>query len=115
VPVNFCCCLNNPGKPGGGIDSQTARALQDWVNRYTGPVPLTVSEMGADGLPICNPVSRETELRSYAHIDALGTLKRSSFDRDGTPIGANGIMQALNTLQIHNDEERHENLAGLRI
>jgi MoaA/NifB/PqqE/SkfB family radical SAM enzyme len=84
---------------GGGIDDQTVMALRRWVSLYAGAVPLSVSEAGADGLPTCNPLARETGLRAYAFISAAGTLKRSSFDFDGTAIGEHGLMQALDVLR----------------
>ena len=62
------------------------------------PLPLAVSEEGAAGLPVCNPLSDESELHAFAHIDASGVLKRSSFDDQGVSIGAAGIMVALEEL-----------------
>lgn len=83
----------------GGVDYQTSQALQNWVNSYRGTIPLRVSEAGADGLPTCKPLPKETGLRAYAHIDAAGMLKRSSFDNSGEFIGDGGIMQALKLLE----------------
>ncbi|MEI7728345.1 MAG: radical SAM protein [Verrucomicrobiota bacterium] len=82
-----------------GIDPGTATALQNWIQRYRGPLVLTVAEAGADGLPTCNPLPEETGLNAYAHIDATGTLKRTSFDGHGVTIRAVGIMHALSELQ----------------
>lgn len=82
----------------GGIDYQTSQALQNWVNSYRGTIPLRVSEAGADGLPTCKPLQQETGLRAYAHIDASGVLKRSSFDNSGQFIGDGGVIQALKSL-----------------
>jgi sulfatase maturation enzyme AslB (radical SAM superfamily) len=84
----------------GGIDGRTALGLRDWVNSYRGPVPLSVSEAGEAGLPTCNPLAEETGLRAYAHIDASGVLKRSSYDAAGVPVGAGGVMKALTTLEL---------------
>jgi sulfatase maturation enzyme AslB (radical SAM superfamily) len=86
-------------RDGGGIDHETVLALRGWVSLYRGTVPLSVSEAGADGLPTCNPLAQETGLRAYAFIGALGTLKRSSFDVNGTPIGERGLMRALDVLR----------------
>lgn len=83
----------------GGIDYQTSKSLQDWVNHYKENVPLTVSEAGADGLPICNPLPKEMNLLGYAHIDASGNLKRTSFDTVGIPIDKNGVIQAVKHLK----------------
>jgi MoaA/NifB/PqqE/SkfB family radical SAM enzyme len=97
--VEFLLLPEQPVLGNGGIDNHTAQALKLWVTRYQGSVPLTVSQAGADGLPICNPLIGESGLRAYAHIDALGFLKRSSFDSDGVAIDADGIMRALNVLR----------------
>ncbi|RMG27909.1 MAG: radical SAM protein [Methanobacteriota archaeon] len=82
-----------------GIDKITMQALLRWVSSYDGPIPLTVSEVGRDGMPIADPLPKETGLRAYAHIDASGVLKRSSFDQKGIPIGPGGIMEALKLLR----------------
>lgn len=89
----------------GGIDEHTARALQQWVDLYRGTVPLAVSEAGAEGLPTCNPLEAETGLRAYAHIDASGVLKRSSYETDGIAIDDNGVMRALAILRSCREEE----------
>lgn len=85
---------------GRGIDDGTVQIFRNWVNSYRGTVPLRVSEAGADGLPTCNPLLRETGLRSYAHIDASGRLKRSSFEEAGVIIDARGLMHAITTLEL---------------
>lgn len=83
----------------GGIDEATVEALRRWVIHYRGSVPLTISETGADGMPTCDPLSAESGLSAYAHIDAQGIMKRSSFDVCGVPIGENGLMRALTQLR----------------
>lgn len=82
-----------------GIDEITMQALRRWVSSYDGPIPLTVSEVGRDGMPIADPLPKETGLRAYAHIDASGVLKRSSYDKHGIPIGPEGVMKALELLK----------------
>jgi pyruvate-formate lyase-activating enzyme len=85
----------------GGIDNYTSQTLRRWVNSYQGAVPLSVSEAGSVGLPTCDPLMAETGLRAYAHIDASGMLKRSSYnDEGGVLIGAGGVMQALKKLEL---------------
>lgn len=81
-----------------GIDESTMQALRRWVSSYDGPIPLTVSEVGSEGMPIANPLPQETGLRAYAHIDASRVLKRSSYDTHGIPIGPEGIIKALELL-----------------
>jgi len=97
--TEFLLLPEQPTKRSNGIDNYTRQALSRWVELYDGPVPLTVSEAGSEGLPIVNPLPKETGLRAYAHIDASGILKRSSYDTYGVPIGAGGVMEALELLQ----------------
>jgi len=42
-----------------GIDEMTARRLRAWVTRYSGSVRLAISELGADGMPVCDPFEKE--------------------------------------------------------
>ncbi len=104
--AEFLLLPEQPVLGSSGIDERTVRALHRWVSFYRGTVPLTVSEAGAEGLPICDPLSSETGLRAYAHIDASGVLKRSSYESDGVSIGADGVIQALNVLQSHYEKGR---------
>ena len=96
----FLLLPEQPVGRGQGIDDGTVQALRNWVSSYSGTVPLRVSEAGADGLPTCNPLARETGLRSYAHIDASGILKRSSFEQAGVVILESGVIPALKALEL---------------
>lgn len=87
-----------------GIDSSTHELLKDWVARYRGYMPLAISESSADGFPICTPLSLETGLAAFAHIDASGILKRNSYSTDGIQILENGVMSALQELAVINQE-----------
>ena len=90
-----------PERPSGfrpGIDRGTLEALFDWVSSYKGRTPLAVSEADGEGLPTCNPLEEEGGLRAYAHIDAMGQLKRSSYERCGIPIGRAGVLTAIESL-----------------
>ena len=102
--AEFLLLPEQPVRGRGGIDGASVHALRDWVIRYRGVVPLTVSEAGSDGLPTCNPLAGEIGLRSYAHIDASGVLKRSSFDSEGVAIGNDGPMHALHALRRRHEE-----------
>ncbi len=93
-----------PVRGGGGIDPTTRSALAHWVAAYRGPVPLSVGVSGADGMPTCDPLQRESGLRAYAHIDAAGVLKTSSYDTAGTPIGDGSLMRALEVLEAQRGE-----------
>jgi MoaA/NifB/PqqE/SkfB family radical SAM enzyme len=98
--AEFLLLPEQPVRGRGGIDVNTAQGLREWVNSYRGSVPLSVSEAGEAGLPTCDPLAEETGLRAYAHIDASGALKCSSYDVAGVPIGADGVMKALATLEL---------------
>jgi len=84
---------------GKGIDNETTIKLHNWVNHYRGSVPLAVSEGGAEGLPTCNPFKNETGLASFAHIDAHGVMKRTSYNTSGIYIREDGVIAALNRLK----------------
>jgi MoaA/NifB/PqqE/SkfB family radical SAM enzyme len=103
--AEFLLLPEQPNAASSGIDDQTVKALHQWVTLYRGTVPLSISETGAGGLPTCDPFPRETGLRAYAFISAEGTLKRSSFDIDGTPITEDGLMRAVQVLRTRHREE----------
>lgn len=96
-----------------GVSQEIAARLEQWVRSYVGSVRLAISEAGADGLPTCDPLPGEKELRAYAHIDASGMLRTSSYATEAIPIGEAGVMDALDRLQSilgFNEERTHENL-----
>jgi len=82
----------------GGVDQETLSALQEWVAKYRGAVPLAISE--SHSKDVCSDtLSAEAGLRAYAHVDANGFLKRSSYDKGGALIGPGGVMEALRQLE----------------
>ena len=81
------------------MDGVVGRALQDWVYNYRGKVRLAVSEVGASGLPTCDPFPDERGLQAYAHIDASGVLRASSYSPTGAQIGDTGVLSALQRLR----------------
>lgn len=83
----------------GGVSQELSARLEEWVRNYAGPIRLAISEAGADGLPTCDPLPGEKGLRAYAHIDASGMLRTSSYATAATPIGETGVMAALEALQ----------------
>ncbi len=83
-----------------GLGMAVSGQLQDWVRRYSGPVRLAVSEAGASGLPICDPLPQERGLQAYAHIDASGRLRASSYGQAAVAIDNTGVMQALKHLRM---------------
>lgn len=102
---DFLLLPEQPVRGIGGIDPTTNEAFRLWVNNYHGIVPLSVSQVGSEHLPICDPTKRETGLCAYAHIDASGILKRTSFDSKGVKIGVDGVLQALAELRKRQEDQ----------
>jgi hypothetical protein len=50
-------------------------------------VGLSVSEPGAAGLPVAEPFGDQPSIERYAHIDASGVLRPTSFLPRGLDIG----------------------------
>lgn len=88
------------------IDGAANLALRDWVSKYRGTVRLAVSEAGASGLPTCDPLPDERGLQAYAHIDASGMLRASSYSTVGTKIGAESVISTLKRLKTTFDIKR---------
>lgn len=84
------------GQPGPG--DHTLQGLRRWVEAYSGPLKLCINEASADGFPTCDPLPEERGLRAYAHIDAAGVLKPTSYHATGVPIGQGGVLRALDHL-----------------
>lgn len=81
-----------------GVDQETLRALERWILSYAGPVPLATSADAALDVPMAEALPDEVGLRSYAHIDASGIVRTSSYAPVGVPIGEDGVMAALKRL-----------------
>lgn len=81
------------------MDAVVGRALQNWAFNYRGKVRLAVSEAGASGLPTCDPLPDERGLQAYAHIDASGMLRASSYSPVGAKIRDAGVLSALKRLR----------------
>lgn len=96
--VEFLLLPEQPTHQTAGIDEATALALRTWVTSYSGLVPLRISESGAAGMPVYDPLSLESGLSGYAHIDASGVVKRTSFDTEGVAIGTQSVAAALSQL-----------------
>lgn len=81
-----------------GADEGTLCVLRHWVGAYTGPVPLATSAEAELGIPTADALPKEVGLRSYAHIDASGTARTSSYAPCGVRIGEGGLIAALEQL-----------------
>jgi MoaA/NifB/PqqE/SkfB family radical SAM enzyme len=95
--ADFLLLPERPVHGEGGIDPHTRRSLQQWIAAYKEQLPLAISEGDVD--PSCYPTfTSDSGLRAYAHIDACGLLKRSSYDREGIVIGPDGVLRAIEQL-----------------
>jgi MoaA/NifB/PqqE/SkfB family radical SAM enzyme len=82
-------------------DDDTLQGLQRWVEAYRGSLRLCINEGSAEGFHTCDPVATERGLCAYAHVDAAGVLRPSSYHATGVLIGAEGVLSALDLL-AHN-------------
>lgn len=79
----------------------TLQGLRHWVDDYKGPLKLCINELSAEGFPTCDPLVQERGLRAYAHIDAKGVLKPSSYSDTGVQLSDSSVLQALDQLAHH--------------
>ncbi|WP_312049652.1 radical SAM protein [Acinetobacter courvalinii] len=82
-----------------GLSKNSYEEMKRWITRYNGETRLTISDIGLESNFICNPLLIETGLNAYAHIDALGFLKSSSYSNIGQEIGGKSVLEALQSLK----------------
>lgn len=87
-----------PVRSVAGASGNTLQELRRWVDRYKGPLKLCINESSADGFPTCDPLANEGGLRAYAHIDATGVLKPSSYSDTGVQLSDGNVLQAFDQL-----------------
>jgi len=90
---------------GTKIDNVSLENLIKWVGSYRGSTRLAVSSGGADSFPTANALLNEVELSAFAHIDASGNLKNTSFECSGVAIDSTGVMSAFQRLNKEYIEE----------
>lgn len=83
---------------GHKIDVQSLGYLKSWLSKYSGSVKLSVSASYEKQLCAVNPLEKENLGLAYAHIDATGCIKKSSFDVYGVQISSEGVMAAFHKL-----------------
>ena len=83
----------------------TLQRLRRWVDGYKGPLKLYINERSAEDFPTCDPLVQERGLRAYAHIDALGVLKPSSYSDTGVQLNDDGVLRALDQLALSVTED----------
>ncbi|MDX2199625.1 MAG: radical SAM protein [Phycisphaerae bacterium] len=81
------------------IDQHTVSMLSRWSASVNSPIRVCISDVGVAGISTCRPFTKDLGLRAYAHIDAGGYIRRSSFDRLGVAIDRSGVMLALEQLR----------------
>lgn len=80
------------------IANSTLSQMIDWVANYKGSLQLAVSSSHAGLVGAELPLSKESDLIGFAHIDAQGVMKSCSFERKGVPIENDGVMRAFEKL-----------------
>lgn len=95
----FLILPEQPVKGRAGITEPIADSLRHWIKLYSGPIRLVINERSSKNMPICNPFPDETGLRAYAHVDASGMLKPTSYHNNGVFIRYDGLMSALSQLE----------------
>lgn len=98
----------------GGIDSEAMQRLGEWAHSGSAGVRLATSDSAASQLPTCDPLAAEAGLRAYAHIDASGNLKASSYAAAGVPTARTDFKTAMQRL-ARLAEEKHEGMEQLRL
>ena len=79
------------------VNESCLSQLKQWILSYKGNLRLAISEGNEIDLPICDALPNETGLSAYAHIDAMGFLKRNSYHATGMPI-KHSVLDALKLL-----------------
>lgn len=82
-----------------GTTTEIVDCMGEWIRGYQGRVPLAVGEQDTAGLSIAQPLPGEVGLRSYAHIDATGALRATSYSSHGVAIDDRGVLAACKDLQ----------------
>lgn len=88
------------------ITAATLQELQRWVDGYSGPLKLCINEANAEGFPTCDPLVAERGLRAYAHVDAAGIIKPTSYHATGIAMGEGRVLEALDLLAQDMREDR---------
>ena len=101
VDAGACELLLLPQTPTCRVEAISLDNLQElrrWVDTYRGPLKLCINEASAEGFLTCDPLVAERGLLAYAHIDAAGVLKASSYEQAGVAIGQGSVLRALDQL-----------------
>lgn len=83
---------------GNKIDTQTIDWLQTWIENYTGYLRLSISADYQGIVDTQLPLIKESAHLAYAHIDAEGILKSTSFNKTGLPIYDSNVLEVFKRL-----------------
>ncbi len=83
---------------GNTIDPQTIEQLQAWVVTYSGSLRLSISAGFQSIVDTQLPLMQEPPHLAFAHIDAEGVMKRTSFDRTGLKINEANVLEVFKRL-----------------
>lgn len=86
-----------PGRP--PASPATIDRFRCWVTTYAGPPRLAVSEQGAGNFPVAEPFGDQPSIERYAHVDASGWIRPSSYSTTGVKIGDGSLLDAYEQLQ----------------
>lgn len=101
--VELLLLREQPTQHTSGASAEVITGLHEWIRGYSGGVPLSTGEQDADRLPTARPLPGEVGLRSYAHIDATGVLRATSYSPHGVTVDERGVLTALELLRREED------------
>jgi MoaA/NifB/PqqE/SkfB family radical SAM enzyme len=85
---------------GAGVSRDALDRLRAWIDSYGGGMRLAVSEQDAQGIPVAEPFGDQPSIERYAHIDADGVVRSSSFASSGVAIGGQTFVAAYQELLL---------------
>jgi hypothetical protein len=91
--------LEQPTDTRAGADVEVGVGMREWMAAHHGQVRLATGEQDAGQLLTAQPLPNETGLRAYAHIDATGRLRATSYNNHSVPIDDRGVLAACLDLQ----------------
>ncbi len=84
-----------------GVDLEIVEGVEDWLIRANGTVRIAVSEVSATAaMSIADPFPNAPACESYAHIDADGVLKSTSYSCFGVSLSGIALAHAFKCLRV---------------
>ncbi len=91
---------------GKKIDGTTLERLQTWVACYKGSIRLSISSSYRDMVDSLIALEKEPDYLAFAHIDANGQFKLTSFEQWGYVIGKAGVLTEFAKLCSEMEHEK---------